>query len=74
MGAFQDTRSCNEWWQIRLDVAEMEEKLSAGRREEAMDLYQGEFLEGFHVRGCSGFQDGASDGRRAPPDDAAAGL
>jgi predicted ATPase/DNA-binding SARP family transcriptional activator len=46
--------------QIRLDTAVLEENLSAGQVEEAITLYQGDFLGGFFVRGCPGFEDWVS--------------
>ena len=45
---------------VWLDVAEFEQKLDIGKIEEAVALYQGDFLEGFYVRGCPGFEDWAS--------------
>jgi DNA-binding SARP family transcriptional activator len=45
---------------VWLDVAELEKRLNAGQIEEAVGLYQGDFLAGFYVRGCPGFEDWAA--------------
>jgi DNA-binding SARP family transcriptional activator len=45
---------------VWLDVAELEKKLAAGQVEAALDLYHGEFLAGFYVRDCPGFEDWAT--------------
>jgi DNA-binding SARP family transcriptional activator/predicted ATPase len=42
-----------------LDVQEFEGLVSAGLMEEAMTLYQGEFLDGFSLKGSPGFDDWA---------------
>ena len=42
---------------VWLDAAQLEEQLRAGQLEEAVALYRGEFLSGFYVRGCPGFED-----------------
>jgi WD40 repeat protein/DNA-binding SARP family transcriptional activator len=42
---------------VWLDVAELEEKLRAERTAEASGLYQGEFLQGFYLRGAPGFEE-----------------
>ena len=56
----RDTVAMNPDAQIRLDTAMLEENLKAGQMEEAIALYQGDFLEGFFVRGSSGFDDWVS--------------
>jgi len=48
---------------VWLDVAELEKRLNAGQIEEAVGLYQGDFLAGFYVRGCPGFEDWATTER-----------
>jgi WD40 repeat protein/DNA-binding SARP family transcriptional activator len=53
----RDTVSLNPATTVWLDAAELEARLSAGRVEEALELYQGEFLDGFYVRGSRGFED-----------------
>ncbi len=42
---------------VRLDVTELEKELQTGRIEEALRLYQGDFLQGFHVRESAEFED-----------------
>lgn len=42
---------------LSVDVTEFEGHLVAENLEEALDLYQGDFLEGFHVRDCRGFDE-----------------
>lgn len=51
----RDTAALNPEAEMWLDVAELEEKLAAGSVEDAVALYQGGFLEGFSIRGSSGF-------------------
>jgi DNA-binding SARP family transcriptional activator len=41
---------------IRFDVAEIEEDLRGGQVEAAVALYEGEFLQGFYLRGAPGFE------------------
>ncbi len=41
---------------FRLDVALFVEAAEAGRPEEALELYRGPLLEGFHVAGCEEFE------------------
>jgi ABC-type oligopeptide transport system substrate-binding subunit/DNA-binding SARP family transcriptional activator len=45
---------------VWLDAAELEAKLAAGQVEDALDLYHGDFLEGFYVRDCPAFEDWAT--------------
>ncbi|MFC2031260.1 BTAD domain-containing putative transcriptional regulator, partial [Chloroflexota bacterium] len=59
----RETVTLNPEADIWLDAAELEEKLNAGRVEEAVDLYRGDFLEGFYVRACPAFEDWASTER-----------
>ncbi|MFC2031705.1 BTAD domain-containing putative transcriptional regulator, partial [Chloroflexota bacterium] len=59
----RETVTLNPEAHIWLDVAELEENLNAGRVGKAVDLYQGDFLEGFYVRGCPAFEDWASTER-----------
>jgi adenylate cyclase len=42
---------------VWLDVAALEERMGAGQIEQALALYEGEFLAGFFVRGARGFSD-----------------
>jgi DNA-binding SARP family transcriptional activator len=42
---------------VRLDAVLLEQRLSCGRTEEALALYQGDFLEGFYPHGARGFED-----------------
>ena len=44
-----------QWDLFHCDVASFEEALE-GRPEEAMELYRGHLLEGFHLAGCQEFQ------------------
>ena len=53
----RDTVVMNPEAAIWLDVAVMEEKLSTSQTEEAVASYQGDFLEGFYIRGARGFDD-----------------
>lgn len=41
----------------RLDTASFEELLQSGRTEEAVAMYRGEFLEGFHLPGSPDFEE-----------------
>lgn len=41
---------------VAVDVRRFDDRLEAGDREAALDLYRGEFLEGFHVSGAPGFE------------------
>ncbi len=42
---------------VRLDVTELEKELQAGRIEQILQIYQGDFLRGFHVRESAEFED-----------------
>lgn len=41
---------------VGTDLERFRAKLEAARREDALELYQGRFLEGFHVRGAPAFE------------------
>jgi len=41
---------------VWLDLDEFEEKLGEAKLEEAINLYKGDFLEGFHIRDSEGFE------------------
>ena len=49
---------------IWCDCVVCEESLAAGKLEEGLALYQGEFLEGFHLSGCAEFDRWADGWRR----------
>jgi WD40 repeat protein/DNA-binding SARP family transcriptional activator len=53
----RDTVSLKPGAAVWLDAAELEARLSAGRTEDALELYHGEFLEGFYVPGSRGFEE-----------------
>ena len=42
---------------VRIDVAELEKELQAGRIERVLQIYHGDFLQGFHVRESAEFED-----------------
>ena len=42
---------------VYLDVTDLEGKLECGEVEQALDVYQGDFLQGFHIRDCLEFED-----------------
>jgi DNA-binding SARP family transcriptional activator/tRNA A-37 threonylcarbamoyl transferase component Bud32/Tfp pilus assembly protein PilF len=44
------------WDRVRLDAAGFEEAAEGGRPEEALELYRGPLLEGFHLSGCQEFE------------------
>lgn len=48
---------------LQVDALELERLLEAGDSEAAADLYRGEFLEGFWVRGAQGFEEWAGHER-----------
>lgn len=41
---------------ISCDAAEFRDRLEAGDRDDALELYRGPFLEGFHLSGAPGFE------------------
>jgi predicted ATPase/DNA-binding SARP family transcriptional activator len=41
---------------VFLDVAELESKLASGEIEQAVEIYQGDFLQGFSLRDCLEFE------------------
>jgi predicted ATPase/DNA-binding SARP family transcriptional activator len=43
--------------EVNLDVADLMTKLSSGQVEQALDIFQGDFLEGFFIRDCLEFED-----------------
>ena len=51
-----DTVRINPHTRIWFDVFEFEDHIQKGDIEEALELYQGDFLAGFNIRGSSGFQ------------------
>jgi len=42
---------------VQLDVSALEDNLENGRIEQAVEIYRGDFLQGFHVRGSARFED-----------------
>ncbi len=42
---------------VYLDVNDLEGKLANGEVEQALDVYQGDFLQGFYIRDCLDFED-----------------
>ena len=42
---------------IYLDVTELEGKLASGQIDAALGIYQGDFLQGFHIHGSASFED-----------------
>jgi DNA-binding SARP family transcriptional activator len=42
---------------LRVDVLELERLVSAGEASAAADMYRGDFLEGFWIRGAQGFEE-----------------
>lgn len=52
----RDYAGINPDAEVWLDLFEFEKRLGAARLEEAIDLYQGEFLEGFYIRDSAGFE------------------
>ncbi|MBT8395459.1 MAG: hypothetical protein KJN92_00775, partial [Gemmatimonadetes bacterium] len=58
---------------IQTDVEEFESAITDGRWAEALDLYRGDFLRGFHVGGAWGFEEWV-DGERERLKQAAAGA
>jgi len=53
----RETIGMNPEAAIWLDAVELERHLEEGRAAEALGLYRGDFLEGFHVRGSLPFED-----------------
>ena len=45
---------------VWVDVLEMQQKLASGQCEEAVALYQGDFLQGFYLRQARGFEEWAT--------------
>ena len=42
---------------VYLDLDDLKEKLASGQMEQALEIYQGDFLQGFHIRDSSEFED-----------------
>lgn len=53
----RDTVGIKHRPKVQLDVSELERDLEGGKIEEALELYQGDFLQGFHVRESPEFED-----------------
>jgi DNA-binding SARP family transcriptional activator len=53
----RDFISLNPEADVYVDVTEFENHLVDEQLEKSLDLYQGEFLEGYHVRDCRGFEE-----------------
>lgn len=43
--------------EVYLDVTDLENKLTRGEIDQALDIYQGDFLQGFFIRDCLDFED-----------------
>lgn len=43
--------------ELYLDLSDLEQKLANNKEESALEIYQGDFLQGFHIRGSSEFED-----------------
>jgi predicted ATPase/DNA-binding SARP family transcriptional activator/tetratricopeptide (TPR) repeat protein len=43
--------------QVSIDIADLEAKLANHELEEALEIYQGDFMQGFHLRDCLEFED-----------------
>jgi len=53
----RDTVSIVEFSKIQLDFAELQRKLAYAKVDEALDIYKGEFLEGFSIKDSVQFED-----------------
>ena len=53
----RDTVGIKPGARVALDVSELERDLESGRIEQALQVYRGDFLQGFHVRDSSEFED-----------------
>lgn len=42
---------------VYLDLNHLQEKLACGKLDQALEIYRGDFLQGFHVRGSAEFED-----------------
>jgi predicted ATPase/DNA-binding SARP family transcriptional activator len=42
---------------VYLDLTDLEEKLACGNLDQALEIYRGDFLQGFHIRDSSEFED-----------------
>jgi DNA-binding SARP family transcriptional activator len=59
----RDTVAIDPDAEVQLDVRDLEAHLRAGRIDVALALYQGEFLQGFYLRGALAFDDWATQER-----------
>jgi WD40 repeat protein/DNA-binding SARP family transcriptional activator len=59
----RDTVAINPQADVRLDVRALDDHLRAGQIEAAVALYQGEFLQGFYIRGAQLFDQWAAHER-----------
>ncbi len=53
----RDTAGIKPDADVYLDISDLERKLAGGEIEQALHLYQGDFLQGFHVQESSEFED-----------------
>ena len=53
----RDTVAMKPGARVYLDVADLEAKLASGDVEGALQIYQGDFLQGFSIRDCLEFED-----------------
>jgi predicted ATPase/DNA-binding SARP family transcriptional activator len=53
----RDTVEIKPGVQVYLDLADLEAKLANGQVEQALEIYQGDFLQGFFIRDCLDFED-----------------
>ncbi len=54
---------------LYLDLVDLQEKLASGKIEQAIEIYQGDFLQGFHLHDAAGFEEWArweADRARSP--------
>jgi DNA-binding SARP family transcriptional activator len=54
---YRDTVGFTADAKVYLDLSDLEAKLANEQMEQALDLYQGGFLQGFHIRDSSEFED-----------------
>jgi predicted ATPase/DNA-binding SARP family transcriptional activator len=53
----RDTVEIRPGAEVNLDLADLISKLSGGQVEQALDIFQGDFLDGFFIRDCLDFED-----------------
>jgi DNA-binding SARP family transcriptional activator len=53
----RDTVAIKPAARVVLDLADLEAKLASGDVEGALQIYQGDFLQGFYIRDCLEFED-----------------